>query len=201
VTDWLAGIVHSMGYLGIFLLLILARSVPAVPVESVIPLAGVAAAQGQLSLPLIAVAGGLGSAIGELAWYLPSRLLGRERLLRFLREHGRWLTLEPHHVDRASKWFERYGGPAVALSQPVPILRTVIAIPAGAFQLPIPLFLLYAAIGSGCVTFGAALLGYTLESGAPRVADYLGYLSLGLFGVVMAVYVVRLVRQRSQGPT
>jgi membrane protein DedA with SNARE-associated domain len=195
MTEWLTGMLGSLGYLGIFLLLILARSVPPVPAKSVIPLAGLAAAQGEFSLPLIALAGGLGSAVGELVWYLPSRLLGRERLLSFLRRHGHWLTLRPEEVERATAWFARHGGIAVVICQPIPGLRTMISVPAGALGLPLPLFLLYAALGSTLFVLALASAGYLLQSGWPDVAQYLGWFSMGLFGLVLVVYLVRLVRQ------
>jgi membrane protein DedA with SNARE-associated domain len=200
MTEWLTGILGSLGYLGIFALLILARSVPPVPAESVIPLAGLAAAQGEFSLPLIALAGGLGSAVGELVWYLPSRLLGRERLLSFLRRHGHWLTLRPEEVERATAWFARHGGIAVVICQPIPGLRTMISVPAGALGLPLPLFLLYAALGSSLFVLALASAGYLLQAGWPNIARYLGWFSMGLFGLVLGVYLVRLVRQLRQRP-
>jgi membrane protein DedA with SNARE-associated domain len=195
VTEWLTSVIGSLGYVGIFLLLVLARSVPPVPAEATIPLAGLAAANGELSLPLVALAGGLGSAVGELVWYLPSRLLGRERLTRFLHRHGHWLTLRPEEVDRASAWFARHGGLAVVVCQPFPGLRTMISVPAGALGLPLPLFLLYAALGSTAFVLALASAGYFLGSGWPAVARYLGWFSLALFGTVLLVYLVRLARQ------
>jgi membrane protein DedA with SNARE-associated domain len=195
MTEWLTGVLGSLGYLGIFLLLILARSVPPVPAETVIPLAGLAAANGELSLPLVALAGGLGSAVGELVWYLPARFLGRERLLGFLRRHGHWLTLSPEEVDRASAWFSRHGGLAVAICQPIPGLRTMISIPAGALGLALPLFLLYAAIGSCLFVLALASAGYALQNGWPEIARHLGWFSMGLFGLVLLVYLFRLARQ------
>ena len=200
MTEWLTGILGSLGYVGIFLMLILARSVPPVPAETVIPLAGLAAAQGEFSLPLIALAGGLGSAVGELVWHLPSRLLGRERLLSFLRRHGHWLTLRPEEVERATAWFARHGGIAVVICQPIPGLRTMISVPAGALGLPMPLFLLYAALGSSLFVLGLASAGYLLQSGWPGIARYLGWFSMGLFGLVLSVYLVRLVRQLRRRP-
>jgi membrane protein DedA with SNARE-associated domain len=195
LTEWLTATLTSQGYLGIFLLLALARSVPPVPAETVVPLAGLAAADGQLSLPLVAVAGGLGSAVGELAWYLPSRALGRERVLGFLRRHGHWLTLEPGEVERAGAWFARRGGLAVALCQPFPGLRTVVSIPAGAFGLPLLAFLLYAAAGSTLFILGLASAGYLLRSGWPELAGYLGWLSAGVVLLVATIYCARLARR------
>jgi crotonobetainyl-CoA:carnitine CoA-transferase CaiB-like acyl-CoA transferase len=80
LTDWLVQVMHHLHYIGIFLLVALARVFPPLPSESVIPLAGIGAATGEFSLVGIAVAGGLGSLAGQLVWFLPSRLMGRERL-------------------------------------------------------------------------------------------------------------------------
>ena len=196
MTEWLVATLGSLGYLGIFLLLVIARSVPPVPAETVVPMAGLAAANGEFSLPLIALVGGAGSAVGELAWYLPSRALGRERVLRFVARHGHWLTLEPDDVHRASAWFARRGGLAVALCQPFPVLRTMISILAGAFGLPVATFLVYAGLGSTPVLFALASAGYLLQSGWPDLAAYLGWFSAGVAGLVLAAYVVRLTRRR-----
>lgn len=203
MTEWLTGLLDSFGYVGIFLLLMLARSVPPVPSETIIPVAGLAAAQGQMNLALIALAGGLGAACGEFLWYLPSRLLGRERLLRFLHNYGHWLTVEPHHVDRASQWFEKRGGIAVLLCQPFAGVRTLIAIPAGAFGLPAWRFMLYATVGSSASVLLFASFGYGLQSIVPGIATYFGYFATALFVTVMTVYVVRLVlrfRKRDRPP-
>ncbi len=120
MTEWLQHVVEAFGYSGSFLVLLVSRSIPPVPAEVIIPLGGLAAADGRLSLPLVALSAGLGSAVGEFLWYLPSRRLGRVRLLRVLRRHGHWLTLEPEQIERATDWFARHGGLAVLLCQPGP---------------------------------------------------------------------------------
>ena len=193
MTEWLTDMVNTMGYVGIFLLLTLARAFPPIPSETVIPVAGVAAANGQMNLALIVLAGALGAACGEFLWYLPARKLGKERLLRFLHNYGHWLTVEPPQVDRASKWFEKRGGIAVLLCQPFAGVRTLIAIPAGAFRLPVWQFFLYAVLGSSASVLLFASFGYGLQSVLPRIADYFGYLATALFTTVMTVYVIRLV--------
>ena len=202
MTEWLNGEVVRFGYAGIFVLLMIARAVPPVPAETVVPMAGLAAAHGELSLLGVALAGGLGSAAGELLWYLPSRRIGQDRLRRFLGRHGRWLTLEPPEVERALHWFERHGPVALFLSQPVPGLRTAIAIPAGALAIPVGSFLAYTGSGSFLHTIALAGAGYLLQTASPRIADYLGYAALAVFAAVLLVYAVRLVRRapwRSHG--
>ncbi len=197
MTAWLEQVVDGLGYPGIFLLLALSRAIPPVPAEAVVPLAGLAAANGRLSFAMVVLSAGLGSAAGEFLWYLPSRRLGHERLLELLRNHGRWLTLAPEQAERATAWFERHGALAVLLCQPMPILRTLIAIPAGALGQPSWRFLALASVGSSAVVLALAAVGFVCGRQWQTAADYLGWVMLAVFALVLLAYVVRLVRQFS----
>ena len=199
MTEWLHQLLESMGYVGIFLALVVARMVPPVPAETVIPLAGMGAMRGEFSLVGIAVAAGLGSAVGELAWYLPSRLVGRERLSAFLVRHGHWLTVRPREVDRATRWFQRHGGVAVLLCQPLPGLRTLISVPAGACGVPVLAFLLFSACGSALWSLVLASGGYLLQAQVPSVAGHAGWFVAGLLAVLVGLYLVRLLRRIRRG--
>ncbi|UKJ73064.1 DedA family protein [Azospirillum brasilense] len=192
LTNWLVDVMHTMNYVGIFLLLVLARVIPPVPAESVIPLAGIAAAQGEYNLLGVALAGGLGSLAGQLVWFLPSRLMGRDRLEAFLKRYGHWLTIHPKKVRRSTEWFGKHGGIAVFLTQPVPGVRTLISIPAGACRMSIPLYCLYSGAGSILWTLLLAWTGYML-SRWPFAHSLLGYFTVGLLVVLVGLYLYRLV--------
>ena len=191
MTEWLTDILYSLGYAGIAVLVALARLVPPIPAEAVIPLSGTAA-RGLLDLFLIAIAGGVGSAIGELAWYAPSRLASRERYRDWLSRHGHWLTVRPQQVDRATRWFERFGGWAVLLAQPVPGLRNLVCIPAGAARQPLPIFLLASFAGSALTIMLLASAGFLAARGWPQLTDYLGIATLALFAALIGLYLFRL---------
>lgn len=191
LTDWLVQVMHQLNYVGIFLLLVLARVVPPVPAESVIPLAGIGAATGEYSLLGIAIAGGLGSLVGQLVWFLPSRRVSRERLEAFLKTYGPWLTIDPRKVRQSTAWFEKRGGLAVLFSQPVPGVRTLISIPAGACRMPILRYCLAAGLGSVAWTLVLAWTGYTLSSW-PFAHTAVGYATVGLLVVLVGLYLFRL---------
>ncbi|AWK90149.1 DedA family protein (plasmid) [Azospirillum thermophilum] len=193
LTDWLVQVMHQLDYVGIFLLLVLARVVPPVPAESVIPLAGIGAATGEYSLVGIAVAGGLGSLVGQLVWFLPSRLMGRERLEAFLKTYGPWLTIPPKKVRQSTEWFGRHGWKAVLFSQPVPGVRTLISIPAGACRMPILVYSLCSGFGSILWTLVLAWTGYMLSTW-PFAHRLVGYFTIGLLVVLVGLYLYRLVR-------
>lgn len=191
MTEWLVQVMHSMGYVGIFLLLVLARVVPPVPAETVIPLAGLGAATGEYNLFAIAIAGGLGSLVGQLVWYLPSRLLPADRLERFLKRYGHWLTVRPKQVKRATRWFAKRGGIAVFFCQPIPGLRTLISIPAGACGMPVWRYSLASATGSILWTLVLAWSGYMLSTW-PYITDFVGWFTVGLVVLLFGIYFVRL---------
>lgn len=134
--------------------------------------------------------------MGELVWYLPAHWLGRDRFEAFLRRHGHWLTVRPEQVHQATGWFARRGGLAVMLCQPLPGLRTLISIPAGACGLRLAVFLAYATIGSTLWVLVLASTGYLLRSGFPGVATYVVPGTLLLFAVLLCLYVLRLARHR-----
>ncbi|SMH54569.1 DedA family protein [Azospirillum agricola] len=198
MTEWIIQIVQQLGYAGIFLMLVLARVLPPVPAETVIPLAGMGAASGEFNLLLVALAAGLGSAVGELVWYLPAHWMGRERFEAFLRRHGHWLTVRPEQVHRATEWFARRGGVAVLLCQPLPGLRTLISVPAGACGLRMPVFLAYSAVGSALWALVLATTGYLVRIGFPWVADLMVPGALLLFAGLLLAYVLRVVLHRRQ---
>lgn len=191
LTDWLVQVMHHLHYVGIFLLVALARIFPPLPAESVIPLAGIGAATGEFTLAGIAVAGGLGSLAGQMVWFLPSRLMSRERLEAFLKTYGPWLTINPKKVRQSTDWFGKRGGIAVLLSQPVPGVRTLISIPAGACRMPILSYMLASGVGSVLWTLLLAWSGYMLSTW-PFAHRLVGYVTVGLLVVLVGLYLWRL---------
>lgn len=191
LTDWLVQVMHQLNYLGIFLLLVLARVIPPIPAESVIPLAGIGAATGEYNLFAIALAGGLGSLVGQLVWFLPSRMMGRERLEAFLKTYGPWLTIHPKKVRQSTAWFEKRGDLAVLFSQPVPGVRTLISIPAGACGMSVLRYSLSSGIGSILWTLVLAWTGYMLSTW-PFAHRLIGYFTVGLVVVLVGLYLYRL---------
>ncbi len=111
--DWITQAVERSGYSGIFLLMLAENLFPPIPSEVIMPLAGYISARGQLTFVGVLLAGAAGSLVGALFWYAVGRWIGADRLKRFAARHGRWLTLSPTDVDRASAWFARHGQTAV----------------------------------------------------------------------------------------
>src|SRR5690606_26713777 len=101
VDDWVTGIVESMGYAGIALLMALENVLPPIPSELIMPLAGYNAEQGHVNLWGAIAAGTFGTLVGTLPWYAAARWLERDRVYRWVEHHGHWLTVERKELERA----------------------------------------------------------------------------------------------------
>lgn len=198
--EWIVGIVSQLGYLGVALLMFLENVFPPIPSELIMPMAGFAAARGDLNFALVIMAGVVGSMLGALPWYYAGRLLGAERLKRWADRHGRWLTVSAGDVDAASSWFKRRGGMAVFLGRLVPAVRTLISVPAGIARMELLPFLALSAGGTLLWTGLLAGAGYLLEGHYAIVADYIDPVSKLIVAGIIVAYLFRLVQHRPRTP-
>lgn len=191
--DWVTGIVEQTGYLGIALLMLAENIFPPIPSEVIMPLAGFTAAQGDLNIVLVVIAGSIGSLSGTLAWYYIGRRMGSDRLKRWAGRHGRWMTLHPSDVDKASNWFQRHGVVAVFIGRLIPTIRTLISVPAGIAHMPLLLFLIYSGMGTVLWTALLAGAGYLLQDQYQSIANWVNPVANIVFGLIVLIYLYRVV--------
>lgn len=183
--------VNSLGYLGIFLLVLIAPTPP----EIVLPFAGFLAAQGRISLPYAILAGVSGCTLAVVPWYLAGKYMGERRLRAFARRNRKWLKLSFGEIERAKSWFDRHGGKTVFLSRPIPSVRTLIAIPAGLSGMKVLPFLLYIASGEVLWQTALAYAGYLLGSRYEVVVWYTAPAARILAIALLLVFVIWIVRR------
>ena len=197
--DWIVEVVGKMGYAGIFLLTLLENIFPPIPSELVMPLAGYHAAQGKYGLWGAIAAGTLGSVLGTAAWYWLGNRIGERRMRDWAEQHGRWLTLDGHDIDKAAEWFHRKGVWAVFLCRMIPALRTWISLPAGFSEMPMVKFLLPTVIGTAIWTGALTTAGYWLGEQYSDIEGVLGKVSWVVIGSIAILYVYRLTTRTYRG--
>ena len=143
IFNFALGLISQTGYTGIFLLMVMESATLPVPSEIVLPLAGYLVYTGQLEYWITVIVASVGSMIGTVIDYEIGYYLGRPAILRY----GRWVRLSEHHLERSELWFRKYGNPVVLLARFVPLVRTVIAFPAGIAKMSMTRFLAYSAVG------------------------------------------------------
>ena len=191
--DWVLSVIEGWGYPGIFALMLAENVFPPIPSEVIMPLAGYLAATGQLAFLPTVLIGMLGSVIGTSLWYVLGAWIGAPRLKRWAARHGRWLTLAPSDIDHAQQWFDRHGGMAVLIGRMVPVVRTLISVPAGVARMPWHRFLGYTAAGSLIWTLLLTGAGLLLEANYHRVSDVIDPLSTLVVAAVVLVYLYRVI--------
>jgi len=191
--DSITAFVESTGYLGIALLMFIENIFPPIPSELIMPIAGFAAARGEMNLLLAILAGSLGSLAGTSLWYLAGRWLGADRLKRWARRYGRWMTVQPRDVDKACRWFNRHSGKAVFIGRLVPAVRTLISVPAGIASMSVRRFLLYSGLGTLVWTSFLAGVGYWLGDQYRLIVAWTNPVSNAVIVLLIGWYLYRVV--------
>ena len=160
---------------------------------------GVELQDGLESYIALALAGTLGYLVGALIGWTIGRSGGRPLLER----HGRWFHLSPETLERAERWFDRFGARAVFFGRITPVVRSFISIPAGVFRTPMPIYLPLTLAGSAIWCFGFAAAGWALGGSWEsfhRQFRYADYLAVAAVALVVAFLIARHLRARSKGP-
>ena len=192
-------IVDSLGAAGVGLLIFLENLIPPIPSEVILPLAGFRARTGALNIWLTWPAATAGSLAGAVVLYGLGAWLGYDRLHAVAGK--RWFILTSQKdLDRGEEIFDKHGSKIVLLGRCVPVIRSVVSIPAGIARMPLPRFLTLTAIGSGVWNALFIGLGWVLGENWDRVQGWLGpvtYVVIGLVVVGVVWLAVRKLRTRS----
>ena len=188
--------VVEAGYAGIAAVMAIETVFPPIPSELVLPLAGFQVAKGTLAFVPALAASTLGAVLGALVLYAIARVGGRRAVLRM---HP-LLRITADDMDRADRWFDRRAVAIVLFGRLVPGVRSLVSVPAGLSEMPLPLFL--AATAAGALLWNAALLGAGVLLGAQydRVEGYVGPVSTAVIAAVGVACVAGVVWLRRRAP-
>jgi membrane protein DedA with SNARE-associated domain len=192
ITD----IIAALGPIGVGVLVALETLFPPIPSELILPLSGYLASRGRMSLAAVMIGATVGSLAGALALYWAGAALGQKRLRRLAE---RTPLVEVDDLERAEGWFDRHGGLAVLIGRVVPVVRSLVSVPAGVEHMSLWRFVLYTIIGSGVYNAVLIGLGYVLGSRWQTVEQYSNYLNYAIYAAILvAVGLFALKRVRRQ---
>ncbi len=192
------------GYLAIFLLMVLESACIPIPSEAVMLFGGalaggvvLAGVHVHLNVIAVALAGTAGNLIGSWIAYGVGRIGGRP----LIEHYGKYVLLRPHDLDRAERFFERYGTPAVLISRVLPVVRPFISLPAGIAEMPLGTFSVLTVLGSLPWTFALALAGDAVAANWKSVSSAFTPISLvvgALIVIAIAWWVFRRLGSRGR---
>lgn len=206
-TDALTSLIGDHGLYAVFLLMLVDSVLPAAS-ELVMLYAGALAAGafagqnvvlfgwqidshfwGFVAMSLAGVVGyTIGSVIGWWIGYYGGRPL--------IERHGRWLHLGPENLDRAERWFERWGDWAVFLGRMTPVVRSFVSIPAGIARMPLGRFTVLSFLGTIPWCFGIAGAGWALGSRYEEFHHNFRYVDYTIVALLLGLAAAWYIRRR-----
>ncbi|WP_175529506.1 DedA family protein [Curtobacterium sp. UNCCL20] len=185
-------LIDALGEWGVALMLFVETVFPPIPSEVILPLAGFLAGAGRMNLVLVLVLATLGSYLGALVLYWLGAAIGFERTTRWL---GKLPLVDEDDFRKAADWFHRHGKSAVFFGRFVPIVRSLISLPAGADRMHLATFSVFTIIASGIWNSALVLLGAAFGSQYERVEQYTEWIDRVLYVAIAAVVVTFVVRR------
>jgi membrane protein DedA with SNARE-associated domain len=196
-------VIAAIGYPGIFLLMMLEGMLLPIPSEVVMLFGGYLVATGGLSgavgIPAVLIllaAGTAGNVTGALVAYMIGKFGG----LRLLVRYGRYIMIDEKSIQRADRFFSKYGGRSVFTTRLIPIFRTFISIPAGIAEMNIGTFTMYTALGTTIWNILLVYIGMTLGKNWNVVLpyfEYFTYIAAALILVAFLLWLRSALRRRT----
>ncbi|CAB4565627.1 unannotated protein [freshwater metagenome] len=199
MLEFAVSVIERIGVLGAGLLIALETVIAPLPSEVVLLLTGVNVSEGNFSFLGALLITTTGSLVGASLLYAAGYFLSAERLEHLIARYGKFLGITVGDLRKTLSWFERYGNPLVLFGRLIPIVRSLVSIPAGLVQMNFAQFLALTALGSGIWNSIWISLGFTLGENwqiAERYSSILDYIVYGALGAALIYWLVRFVRRQ-----
>ena len=189
MENWIIDVMNTYGYIGIFLLIALENVFPPIPSEVILTFGGFMTTTTNLSIFGVIIVSTIGSVAGAIILYGIGVLLNVDRLERIVDKWGHILRITSKDINKANTWFQRFGVWAIFFGRLVPLIRSLISIPAGMSRMNMGVFLLFTTIGT--LIWNTILVSVGAAVGASW-SDIVGYMDIysNVVYLILAVLIV-----------
>ncbi|EFS02764.1 DedA family protein [Listeria seeligeri] len=192
METWITSIMADFGYIGIFLLIMVENLFPPIPSEIILTFGGFMTTVSSLNVVMVIIVATLGSVVGAILLYKVASYFGKERLTKIVLKYGRILRLKESDIERAENFFLKYGSWAVFLCRMIPLIRSLISIPAGMTQMKMSRFLVLTTAGSLLWNTVLIGLGAFLGESWNEIVVFMDSFSTIIYGIIAVIVVVGL---------
>ena len=163
MNDFIISFTNSYGYIGVLVLIFLENIFPLIPSELILLASGFLITKTNLNIFIMIIFATLGSLLGGILLYYLASLLNKNTLIKLINSKAlRFLNLKEKDIDLSFNWFNKKGNISVLICRCIPILRSLISLPAGIFKMSFIKFLLYTIIGSLVWNSVIIVIGYVV---------------------------------------
>lgn len=203
MEETLTGIINESGYIGTALLIFIENLFPPIPSEVVLLFGGFMTTYADLNIWLVIFWATVGSYLGACVLYFIGHFLSKERLYGIVSgKIGKVLHIKYEHIDKAFLWFERRGSIAVLVCRCIPVVRSLISIPAGMAKMKFPLFSLLTILGSSVWNTALVFAGRFSKTAWNSLACYAELYSKIAFAAMIsgaAIFYIIYKRRKKNG--
>jgi len=196
IAQFITDQIFDMGYLGIFLLMLIESSFIPFPSEIVLVPAGYLASKGDMDISLILFSSLLGSIGGALINYFGALYVGRKFLLRY----GKYILISEKTLSKMELFFKKHGAISTFSGRLIPGIRQLISIPAGLSKMDLKVFILYTSLGALVWSIILVTLGYIIGENQELIKEYLSLIvtiTLACVTIITAIYIYNIKRKNA----
>ncbi len=200
MQEFILNIMNQFGYIGVFLLIAIENIFPPIPSEVILLFGGFMTTYTRLNIIGMVIASTLGSVIGAIVLYYIGKIFNKDRLKKIISgKIGKIIRLKPSDIDKADQWFDKKGNKTVFFCRFVPLIRSLISIPAGMSEMPMGKFLLYTVIGSTIWNTVLIIVGSIVGenwTSILNILDTYSHIVVILLAIIVVVFVYIFYHKR-----
>ncbi|WP_047983725.1 DedA family protein [Ornithinibacillus californiensis] len=190
MQEWITTIMEQFGYAGIFLMMALENVFPPIPSEIVLPFGGFMTTNSELTVVGVIVTSTSGSILGAIILYGIGLLIDVERLEKIVDRWGHIIRIKKEDIQKADRWFDKYGYWTVLFCRMIPLVRSLISIPAGMSNMNFTLFLLFSLIGTLLWNIILIMIGVVLGENWQSILGFMDIYSTITYAFIAIAIVI-----------
>ena len=187
-------LINKFGYLAISFLIALENIFPPIPSEIILTFSGFMTIHTKLNIILVIISATIGSVIGAFILYKIGNILNKERLEKLIKSKvGKVLRLKKKDIEKADYWFDTKGSITVFFCRFIPIVRSLISIPAGMSSMPIKKFLVLTTLGTLIWNTVLVVLGNIMGESWVDIVDFMNKYSIIVLIFLIIIILVLII--------
>ncbi|MFD3258910.1 DedA family protein [Paenibacillus lentus] len=198
MENWITEFMEQFGYIGIFLLIALENVFPPIPSEVILTFGGFMTTYSSLTIVGVIIAATIGSVLGAVILYGAGYILNVDRLEAIIDKWGKYLRLKKEDIRKADAWFDKYGYWTVLFCRMIPLIRSLISIPAGMAKMKFGLFLLFTTIGTLIWNIVLVSVGAAVGGSWEKIVEFMDVYSniaYALIGAGIIIFLIWFIRR------
>lgn len=195
MQEIIISLINQFGYFGILFLVAIENIFPPIPSEVILSFGGFMTTYTKMNIVGVIIASTIGSIIGAIALYYIGKILNKERLEKIISgKIGKILRLKKKDIEKADHWFDTKGYYTVFFCRFIPIVRSLISIPAGMSEMNFPKFIILTTLGSLIWNSILIILGSIMGSNWNKIVNIMDkYSKIGLIILIIVIIICLII--------